>query len=92
MCESEVQHLNCPTNYHLRIEKVYYGREDNITCPHTEIYTNDCKTPENAFETVLGVCNGREKCVFEARSESLGDSCPDTFKSAGIQYVCQSEY
>lgn len=35
------------------------------------------------------VCDGRQTCWFEARSNIWGDNCPNTFKFATAVYTCQ---
>ena len=91
LCEGESRSLSCPSNYHLRIDSVFFGRKDLTTCPHSDIYTSNCPTPPGALKTVRHRCNGRNDCVFEAKSEILGDSCKETHKAASVTYTCQGK-
>lgn len=92
LCEKQTAQLNCPENYHIELNSMFYGRVDNDSCDDSNIFTLDCPTPDGALSKLRGLCEGRTTCNFEARSELWGDNCRSTFKAANVSFTCHCKY
>lgn len=93
LCERQVRHLECPADYHLRINTVFYGRNDKTTCPNG-LNTNNtnCPSVPSLEIKMRTVCDGRPSCWFEALSRIWGDNCNGTSKVGITEYTCQCEF
>jgi hypothetical protein len=88
VCDNDGVQMVCPIDYNIHVLSVYYGRENNDSCPHENATETNCTTPTGALEAVRWLCEGRGLCWFEALPEVLGDSCPGVPKAASVDYTC----
>ena len=90
-CQPKFTDTNCGDSLGLalRIDSVFFGREDNETCPHESILTLDCPTPAGALVKAKKTCNGRESCLLGASIPQWGDPCPGTNKYFRVEHHCQ---
>ncbi|XP_071767409.2 L-rhamnose-binding lectin CSL3-like [Centroberyx gerrardi] len=92
-CEGETAKVKCDKGV-IKVKKANYGRLDNQTClkhkPSRPTKMTFCMS-YSATATVEYMCNGKQKCDFNVKTEILGVAwnCDKNPKYLKLHYVCQ---
>lgn len=88
-CEGMSLKLTCPAGYFIRIHDMFYGRLNAEVCPHASVNDTNCPSDPVNIKKLAKYCNGRSECWFLAHSSVWGDPCPNTYKSASVEFSCR---
>lgn len=77
-----IQVLEMPHNYTLDIYR-------NHRCPHPSIRfkTNECHA-ESSERVLIEACEGKSRCLVDAKNGVFGDPCAGLFKYLRVEYRC----
>lgn len=93
ICEGEKNWLECKTYELLKINKVFWGREDHVTCPNAPAgltTEHECETDAaNSRSKVLGQCKDVQACELVASNIFFDDnSCGNVYKYLKVAFEC----
>ena len=85
--------MQCKQYELLKINKVFWGREDSVTCANVPVgltIDRECETNnENAEIKVNGQCKNEQACEVVASNIFFDDnSCGNVYKYLKIWYEC----
>eukprot|EP00112_Aurelia_sp_Birch-Aquarium-sp1_P009505 Seg2082.4 transcript_id=Seg2082.4/GoldUCD/mRNA.D3Y31 product="Protein eva-1 C" protein_id=Seg2082.4/GoldUCD/D3Y31 len=94
-CQGEKEWLQCPMYRVIKVNKAFWGRQDQTTCVDksvTRTLKSDklCAQDEaNTMKKVETMCNDENACELVA-SETFFDraDCPDVYKYVQMEYEC----
>ena len=92
-CEDEKALLKCPQYQIIDIKTVFWGRDDQVTCPNPPAgltITKLCATTTNAKDKVFALCDTIQSCEVKANRIFLDDNgtCKKTYKYLKVRYDC----
>lgn len=93
ICEGEKNWIQCKTYELIKVNKVFWGRDDHVTCPKVPAgLTTDrlCESdPENAKKKVEGQCKDEQACEVVASNIFFDDNtCGNVYKYLKVWYEC----
>lgn len=93
VCEGERTWLQCKQYEMLKLNRVFWGREDNQICPNAPLgltVDKPCETdPEQAMKKVNGQCRNQQACEIVASNVFFDEpSCKNTYKYLKLCYEC----
>lgn len=93
ICEGEKTWLQCKQYETIKINRAFWGREENEFCPKAPVgLVTDkiCETdPENTFKKVESQCRHNQACEIVASNTFFDDpTCKNTFKYLKLCYEC----
>ena len=91
VCEGAATKLECAADTQINITQAFYGRQDNVTCPHRTAMIDMGCASDTVLDDVSSMCNAHSACQFDIMVRVLGDPCPGTYKYAQLQYDCVRE-
>jgi len=96
VCEGEKAWLECKEYEMIKVQRVFWGREDSQLCeraPKGLTTDKNCEgNTENAFKKVAGNCRNSKACEIVASNIFFDDdTCGDVYKYLKICYECVSD-
>ena len=96
VCEGEKAWLECKEYEMVKVQRVFWGREDAQLCEKAPKGLSSDKTCEsnsaNAFKKVAGNCRNSKACEIVASNIFFDDdTCGDVYKYLKICYECVSD-
>eukprot|EP00794_Sanderia_malayensis_P018812 gene18812-20708_t len=93
VCEGEKAWLECKNYEMIKIQRVFWGREDDQICTRQPKGLSTQKTcesnTESAFKKVAGNCRNKKACEIVASNIFFDDdTCGDVYKYLKICYEC----
>ena len=93
ICEGEKTWLQCKQYETIKVNRAFWGREENEFCPEAPVgLVTDklCETdPENTFRKVQSQCRHNQACEIVASNTFFDDpTCKNTFKYLKLCYEC----
>ncbi|XP_029204267.2 LOW QUALITY PROTEIN: dentin sialophosphoprotein-like [Acropora millepora] len=93
ICEGEKTWIQCKQYETVKINRAFWGREENEFCPEAPVgLVTDklCETdPENTFRKVQSQCRHNQACEIVASNTFFDDpTCKNTFKYLKLCYEC----
>ena len=106
VCAGERVNLQCSPGKVLYIQRVFWGRDDRITCADPDMMGEtsvdavaesraivNCHSV-NALQTMKDLCGEKQSCAFNTNYGLLGDPCVDSGVVAFLRmdYRCICKY
>lgn len=89
VCEGDKLRIHCRGDKRLNITSAFWGRSEEVTCPHDTTATNTTTCSDPAImDLLMDNCNEMVNCEGPATVGSLGDPCPGFYKYITITYQC----
>ena len=93
ICEGEKTWLQCKQYETIKVNRAFWGREENEFCPEAPVglvTDKPCETdPENTFKKVESQCRHNQACEVVASNTFFDDpTCKNTFKYLKLCYEC----
>ena len=93
ICEGEKTWLQCKQYETIKINRAFWGREENEFCPKAPVgLVTDkiCETDaDNTFKKVESQCRNNQACEIVASNTFFDDpTCKNTFKYLKLCYEC----
>ena len=93
VCEGFHVGLTCPEDQRPVVLSAFWGRQDNLTCPHqTAIVGSNCSQSSVTRTVAMGCSDVNHECHFTAVTETLGDPCPGNYKYLNATYTCTRKW
>ena len=89
MCNTERTVLNCPSDWTMKINSAFWGRETLDVCP-SPLGKVICKGAEDTLAKLRERCDYNDYCPLQANVEDLqnGEICPRVDKYLIVNYSC----
>lgn len=91
LCNSEKTMLACPSDWVIRVNSAFWGRESVDICP-SDKGQNMCPGASETVSKLRTRCNNNPGCVIQSRFDELqngGENCPRTSKYLVVNYACR---
>ncbi|KAL9975634.1 hypothetical protein ACROYT_G012817 [Oculina patagonica] len=93
ICEGEKTWLQCKQYETIKVNRAFWGREENEFCPKAPVGLDAgkvCETdPDNTFKKVESQCRHNQACEIVASNTFFDDpTCKNTFKYLKLCYEC----
>lgn len=91
LCKSEKSLLTCPSDWVIRVNSAFWGRENPDICPSVNGH-NNCPGASETISKLRTNCNNNPGCVVRALSDELqngGENCPHVSKYLIVNYACR---
>jgi len=93
ICEGEKTWLQCKQYETIKVNRAFWGREENAFCPEAPVGLDAdkvCETdPDNTFKKVESQCRHNQACEIVASNTFFDDpTCKNTFKYLKLCYEC----
>lgn len=93
ICEGEKTWLQCKQYETIKVNRAFWGREENAFCPEAPVGLDAdkvCQTdPDNTFKKVESQCRHNQACEIVASNTFFDDpTCKNTFKYLKLCYEC----
>ena len=87
ICDGQTMLIECPTDHVIIVTDAFYGRLDQITCPHNAMSDTSCSL-SGAIDIVRSLCQNQRTCSLEPPGS---DPCLNTYKYLRVTYVCSGK-
>ena len=90
LCDSERTLLSCPSDWLIKINSAFWGRQSTDVCP-TERGNRICNGASETVSKLRSKCNENPYCAVSATFKDLqngGENCPRVNKYLIVNYVC----
>lgn len=91
LCDSEKTLLTCPSDWVVKVNSAFWGRENSQICP-SENGKSICPGASETVSKLRSNCNNNPGCIVRAKFKELqngGENCPRVSKYLVVNYACR---